>query len=375
MVSPPFPPSSPVADHSPAPGASPPPARNVRNENECISDSDKYPNDPRPRRTVRSEMNRWSRWAGSLLLCWRAFDCSHCSRAPELVPRIKYEYIFSVSFIFGDEMRWGWERDEWQIIDFRLGIGIGIINVIPDWYNGWKRILVKFDQFIPRAESHISTIIYYTRIYCFRIIKNYVVEMSCYNSFGYHWTLLNARYPLFLFFLSNVYVSFLSSLLSFFRSYSRSILPQRSRDVVLLIYVSGLLPVCGNGGEGEREREDREMEEARRRRERKSGVLVAADSAWTVQGWRCTLLEDIYVSVVASRRLTKSGATCLERRATTGVNQPELTPSHPTRRFRLRRRWQAHVHVHPRPCACAHVQREEGEDSGKIPRARNSHLE
>lgn len=98
-----------------------------------------------------------------------------------------------------------------------------------------------------------------------------------------------------------------------------------------------------------------EKESPVRRSRSRAFVLVAADSAWTVQGWRCTLLEDIYVSVVASRRLTKSGATCLERRATAGVNQPELTPSHPTRRFRLRRRWQAHVHVHPRALVCLSV--------------------
>jgi len=34
----------------PCRSASPPPARNVRNENECISDSDKYPGDPTPPR-------------------------------------------------------------------------------------------------------------------------------------------------------------------------------------------------------------------------------------------------------------------------------------------------------------------------------------
>lgn len=46
-------------------------------------------------------------------------------------------------------------------------------------------------------------------------------------------------------------------------------------------------------------------------------------------------LEDIYVSVAASRRLTKSGATCLSAASPCHrwVNQPELTPSHPTRRF------------------------------------------
>lgn len=54
--------SDPRADHSPRQSPSPPPARNVRNENECISDSDKYPGDPtasrgtaRPLYTLRNE--------------------------------------------------------------------------------------------------------------------------------------------------------------------------------------------------------------------------------------------------------------------------------------------------------------------------------
>lgn len=44
------------------------------------------------------------------------------------------------------------------------------------------------------------------------------------------------------------------AVVSFFRYYSRSILPRRSRDVVLLIYVSGLLPVCGLAHDGKRAR-------------------------------------------------------------------------------------------------------------------------
>ncbi|KAG7188524.1 hypothetical protein KM043_008156 [Ampulex compressa] len=50
-------------------------------------------------------------------------------------------------------------------------------------------------------------------------------------------------------------------------------------------------------------------------------------AARTGQGRRRTPLEDIYVSVAASRRLTKSGGTCLERRtAAIELNQAELTP-------------------------------------------------
>lgn len=44
------------------------------------------------------------------------------------------------------------------------------------------------------------------------------------------------------------------AVVSFFRYYSRSILPRRSRDVVLLIYVNGLLPVCGLAHDGKRAR-------------------------------------------------------------------------------------------------------------------------
>lgn len=63
-----------------------------------------------------------------------------------------------------------------------------------------------------------------------------------------------------------------------------------SRDVVPLIYVNGLLPVCGKTvGESETARErDPTVREDRgteaRKEDRKSSVRVAADSAWTVQG-------------------------------------------------------------------------------------------
>lgn len=87
---------------------------------------------------------------------------------------------------------------------------------------------------------------------------------------------------------SSMYTSlFFRCPLSFFCYYSCSILLNRSRDVVLLIYVSGLLPVCGKNVRG---REGRVAQGRPRRiggekgRERKSGVRVAADSAWTVQG-------------------------------------------------------------------------------------------
>lgn len=184
------------------------------------------------------------------------------------------------------------------------------------------------------------------------------------------WTLLNTRYP------------------SFFSRHLLCIRPPFSVPSLFLLLLLALYPsaalsrcrppnLCEQATSRLREEHKRERREGGARtterireavagkEERKS---VAADSAWTVQGWRCTLLEDIYVSVVASRRLTKSGATCLERRATAGVNQPELTPSHPTRRFRLRRRWQARTHAHARPCArmCIHSRVYEEQGGGKF---------
>lgn len=52
--------SDPRADHSPCQSPSLPPARNVRNENECISDSDKYPGDPTASRGPRVRCTLWN---------------------------------------------------------------------------------------------------------------------------------------------------------------------------------------------------------------------------------------------------------------------------------------------------------------------------
>lgn len=83
---------------------------------------------------------------------------------------------------------------------------------------------------------------------------------------------------------------------SFFRSFPlssaitpRFILLQRSRDVVLLIYVSRLLPVCGKNTRGWEGRTAQGRPKGlrsgwRERKRERAGVRVAADSAWTVQG-------------------------------------------------------------------------------------------
>lgn len=125
-------------------------------------------------------------------------------------------------------------------------------------------------------------VIYNIYTYYFRTFKTTLLKWTVTNLSG---SLNIVKHAISVIFY--VYVSLFPLLLSFFCYYSRSILLNRSRDVVLLIYVSGLLPVCGKnvrgGGKGGWRKDDRGGSVARKE-ERKSGVRVAADSAWTVQG-------------------------------------------------------------------------------------------